>query len=127
MLIAWHPLVGAAKLCFNRPAPIQPKPLEDTMKAFIATAVLSALALSAHAADEMKTEPTTQQSKMVTCNKEAAEKKGDERKAFMKDCLSAKVDGRAAQQNKMKSCNSEAGEKKGDERKAFMKDCLSKG
>jgi psiF repeat len=97
------------------------------MKAFIAIAVLSAFALSAHAADEMKTEPTAQQSKMVTCNKEAAEKKGDERKAFMKDCLSAKVDGRAAQQNKMKSCNSEAGEKKGDERKAFMKDCLSRG
>lgn len=97
------------------------------MKAFIAIAVWSACALSAHAADEMKAEPTAQQTRMATCNKEAAEKKGDERKAFMKECLSAKADGRAAQQNKMKSCNSEAGEKKGDERKAFMKDCLSKG
>ena len=34
--------------------------------------------------------PTSQQSKMATCNKDAADKKGDERKAFMKECLSAK-------------------------------------
>ena len=35
---------------------------------------------------------STQQSKMKTCNKEAADKKlkGDERKAFMKACLSNK-------------------------------------
>ena len=33
---------------------------------------------------------TGQQSKMVTCNKDAVGKKGDERKAFMKECLSAK-------------------------------------
>lgn len=31
---------------------------------------------------------TTQQNKMVSCNKEAKGKTGDERKAFMKDCLS---------------------------------------
>ncbi|MES2236394.1 MAG: PsiF family protein [Pseudomonadota bacterium] len=30
----------------------------------------------------------TQQNKMVSCNKEAKGKTGDERKAFMKDCLS---------------------------------------
>lgn len=37
---------------------------------------------------------TTQQTKMKTCNAEAKEKglKGDERKAFMKQCLSAKKD-----------------------------------
>lgn len=35
---------------------------------------------------------STQQNKMKTCNKEAADKKlkGDERKAFMKSCLSNK-------------------------------------
>ena len=32
---------------------------------------------------------TAQQTKMATCNAEAADKKGDERKAFMKSCLSA--------------------------------------
>jgi hypothetical protein len=32
---------------------------------------------------------TAQQTKMATCNAEAKDKKGDERKAFMKSCLSA--------------------------------------
>lgn len=40
----------------------------------------------AHAADAPA--PTAQQSKMGTCNKDAEGKKGDERKAFMKECLS---------------------------------------
>ena len=64
-----------------------------------------------------------QQSKMGECNKEASGKKGDERKAFMKSCLSAT---KSTQQGKMKTCNTEASGKKGDERKAFMKECLSK-
>jgi len=70
--------------------------------------------------------PTAQQNKMATCNKDAGDKKGDERKAFMKECLSAKADGKTAQQNKMKTCNKEAGDKalKGDERKKFMSECL---
>ncbi|MDP1740036.1 MAG: PsiF family protein [Polaromonas sp.] len=68
---------------------------------------------------------TAQQSKMGTCNKEAEGKKGDERKAFMKQCLSAKAEA-PAQQTRMKTCNVEAKDKKGDERKAFMKACLSK-
>ncbi len=75
---------------------------------------------SAHAAEgDAK---TAQQSKMGVCNKEAGDKKGDERKAFMKECLSAKKD---TQQDKMKACNASAKDKKGDERKAFMKECLS--
>ena len=67
--------------------------------------------------------PTKQQSKMKTCNNEAADKKGDERKAFMKTCLSNKP---ATQQDKMKTCSADAKGKKGDERKAFMSDCLKK-
>ena len=77
-----------------------------------------------------------QQNKMKACNEQAnakgfGEGKGDERKAFMKECLSAKSGkgggGKETQQNKMKTCNKEAGEKllKGDERKKFMSDCLS--
>jgi hypothetical protein len=31
--------------------------------------------------------PATQQNKMKTCNADAAGKKGDERKAFMSECL----------------------------------------
>jgi hypothetical protein len=88
---------------------------------------------AAHAADEKAKTP--QQSKMGTCNKDATGKTGDERKAFMKECLSAKpaaaaapaADGKTAQQSKMKTCNADAKTKalKGDERKAFMKECLS--
>lgn len=70
---------------------------------------------------------TPQQSKMASCNKEAGDMKGDTRKAFMKNCLSAKpADGRKTQQEKMKTCNKEAGAMKGDERKAYMKECLRK-
>lgn len=70
---------------------------------------------------------TAQQSKMASCNKDATGKTGDERKAFMKDCLSAKPAAPAqTQQSKMKTCNVEATGKKGDDRKAFMKECLKK-
>ena len=89
----------------------------------------------AHAADAAAA-PTAQQSKMKTCNMDAKDKKGDERKAFMKDCLSAKpaaaaapvVDKKTAQQEKMKTCNKDAKDKalKGDARKAFMSKCLKK-
>lgn len=86
-----------------------------------------------------------QQEKMKTCNKDAKEKaiKGDERKAFMKKCLSGKTSSAPAtttvapvtttaapptQQEKMKACNKDAKDKalKGDERKKFMSDCLKK-
>jgi len=93
------------------------------------TLLAMGLALSlgtAQAADE-KAAPTAQQSKMATCNKEAGDKKGDERKAFMKSCLSAKPAASAkqiAQQERMKTCNVEAKDKKGDERKKFMSECL---
>ena len=81
---------------------------------------VAACAGSAHAADAPMTK---QQTKMAECNKEAGDKKGDERKDFMKTCLSSR---KVSQQDKMKSCNAEAAGKKGDERKAFMKECLSK-
>ena len=78
---------------------------------------------AAHAADAAA--PTAQQSKMKTCNMEAKDMKGDERKAKMKECLSAKpAAAPATQQSKMKTCNVEAKGKKGDERKAFMSECL---
>lgn len=82
--------------------------------------VAAASGNAAFAADEPKL--SAQNNKMTECNKQAADKKGDERKAFMKECLSAK---KATQQDKMKTCNADAKDKKGDERKAFMKECLS--
>jgi hypothetical protein len=91
-------------------------------------ALIAALALSsaAFAAPEAAPAKSAQQNKMVTCNADATGKKGDERKAFMKECLSAKPASTVTpQQNKMKTCNADAAGKKGDERKAFMKTCLS--
>jgi hypothetical protein len=90
------------------------------MKTFIQVLAI-AVALSAaisHAAENK------QQTKMGECNKQAADKKGDERKAFMKECLSAKKE--TPQQAKMKSCNADAKGMKGDERKKFMSECLRK-
>ncbi|MEW5881258.1 MAG: PsiF family protein [Pseudomonadota bacterium] len=90
----------------------------------VVLAALLALPLMAHAAEEKK-QPTPQQEKMAACNKQAGEKnlKGDERKKFMSECLSA---AKKTQQEKMAACNKQAGEKslKGDERKKFMSECL---
>ena len=64
-----------------------------------------------------------QQERMKACNEQAADKKGDQRKAFMSDCLKDK---QSAQQDRMKACNKDAGDKKlkGEERKQFMSGCL---
>jgi hypothetical protein len=92
----------------------------------VAVGMLMIGALPAHAG--------SQQDKMKSCNAEAAQKqlKGEERKTFMKTCLSAKPasDATAAkptQQEKMKTCNADAAAKglKGNDRKDFMKKCLS--
>ena len=97
------------------------------MKNLLTALVLScaAFAPASFAADAASAPMGKQQSKMGECNKDAGDKKGDERKTFMKTCLSAK---KASQQDKMKACNADpkAKEAKGDARKAFMKECLSK-
>jgi hypothetical protein len=91
-----------------------------------------ALGLALATGTAFAAEPTAQQSKMKTCNADAKTKNlaGEERKAFMSSCLSAKAeapaDGKTAQQQKMTTCNADAKTKalKGDERKAFMSACL---
>lgn len=107
------------------------------MKKMLATAVLASVIsvgqfafTPAAVAEEAKKPATPQQQRMRDCNKEAEGMKGQERKDFMKQCLSGKQaehkDARAAQQDKMKTCNTDATAKglKGDARKAFMSDCL---
>lgn len=105
--------------------------------------IITAIAILSWGLVSVAEAATDQQNKMVTCNKEATGKKGDERKAFMKECLSKKPAAPAApaapekpaapaaaekpastQQNKMATCNKEATGKKGDERKQFMSECL---
>ena len=105
------------------------------MKKLIAALLISLPLASSYAfaADNVK---PAQQGKMSRCNKDAGDKNGDERKAFMKECLKKEglpdkvadkvVDKRAAQQEKMRACNQDAVGQKGDKRKAFMKACLSK-
>jgi hypothetical protein len=131
-------IVSARVMCWNplRILPNRRKAFQSfkghPMKKLISLMALGlTLGLSvAHAADEKA--PTTQQSKMKTCNADAKDKKGDERKAFMKECLSAKpaaaeADKKATpQQEKMKTCNAEAKGLKGDERKKHMSECLKK-
>jgi hypothetical protein len=98
------------------------------MKKLFVASLLLPFALSLGGA-AVAAEPTAQQNKMKTCNADATGKKGDERKAFMKECLSAKPaaapEPKLTQQDKMKKCNADATGKKGDDRKTFMKACLS--
>jgi hypothetical protein len=111
--------------------PLSPKEMHMTKAASIVVVFLFVsglcIAPSAMAA-------TAQQNKMKTCNEAATAKglgegKGEERNAFMQECLSAKPvkSGKTAQQEKMTACNKEAGDKKlkGDERKKFMSTCMS--
>lgn len=116
------------------------------MKRIVLALSLAMLALPAFAQQ-------TQQDRMKTCNADAAKRelKGEERKTFMKDCLSAKKEGAGTgaagseaagkgaagdqaadkkeltpQQARMKKCNADAaaGNFKGEERKKFMSGCL---
>ena len=88
---------------------------------------LATFSLHAAAADAPNgaTQRTPQQNRMAACNQDAAGKKGDERKAFMKTCLADKrASQQVTQQDKMKACNKQAAGQKGDERKRLMSACL---
>ncbi|MCP3721549.1 PsiF family protein [Paraburkholderia sp. CNPSo 3272] len=101
--------------------------MQSVIAAIVLGGVLAAPAFAQTAAPASAPAANSQQNKMKACNAQAGEKKGDDRKAFMKQCLSAA--GAPAptmtQQERMKACNAQAGDKKGDDRKAFMKTCLS--
>jgi len=101
----------------------------------IATSCLAALlVLTFQPAFSATAAQTAQQEKMKTCNADATSKKltGDERKAYMKTCLSASGSASAEkkeltpQQQKMSDCSKDAKAKglKGDARKTFMSTCL---
>lgn len=105
------------------------------MKQLLPLIAAMGLALSvgmgaAHAAEGAK---TAQQTKMATCNADAAGKKGDERKAFMKDCLSAKpaaaasAKPAAAASAATTSCDKTAADKKlaGAAKASFIKKCMA--
>ena len=64
---------------------------------------------------------TPQQEKMKTCNAQAGDKKGDERKAFMKTCLSAAP---AKPESKMAMCNKKTAGMAKEERAKAQSECM---
>jgi hypothetical protein len=103
------------------------------MKQLITLSAALALALSTSAfANSHKEAPgmaasgamTKQQSKMGDCNKEAGDKKGDDRKAFMKTCLSAKPMAAAKPESKMSMCNKKTAGMAKDERAKAQSECM---
>src|SRR5258708_36877192 len=102
------------------------------MRSFLATfatvAILAGTYSSAPAADDRKLTP--QREKMKACNAEAGDKKGDERKAFMSNCLSAGAPAAPmTQQDGVKNSHADASSKvlKGDERRGFRRECENAG
>ena len=79
--------------------------------------------LLACAAVAFGAQATPQQDKMKACNAEAKDKKGDERKAFMKECLAAKPAADAASP----ACEKSAADKKlhGAAAKSHIKKCMA--
>ena len=97
------------------------------MRSRLATLATASLLLGTYSAGlAAEDKMTPQQEKMKTCNAQAGDKKGDERKAFMSQCLKGGAATPMTQQEKMKKCNTDASAKslKGDERKSFMSECL---
>ncbi len=88
------------------------------MKRFAILLACAAVAFGAQA--------TPQQDKMKACNAEAKGKKGDERKAFMKECLAAKPAADAAAPASA-ACDKSAADKKlhGAAAKSHVKKCMA--
>lgn len=83
-----------------------------------APAATTAASPAAPAADKPL---TPQQEKMKTCNTQAGDKKGDERKAFMKTCLSAAP---AKPESKMAMCNKKTAGMAKEERAKAQSECM---
>ena len=84
---------------------------------------LTILGLFAAAATPAMAAENAQQERMKACNAEAGDKKGDERKKFMSNCLSAK---KKESENKMAACNTKSKGMTGDDHKKFMSECMKK-
>jgi hypothetical protein len=111
-----------------------------SMKYTAIIALAAAMMISASAPAVAK---TSQQERMKECSAQAKGKTGEERKTFMKSCLSGNTAAPApaaaaepamsksgkkltAQQQKFKECAAESKGKKGAEHKKFMSECLKK-
>ena len=68
--------------------------------------------------------PNPQQEKMKACNDQAADKKGDDRKAFMKTCLSNKPATAAKPESRMAMCNKKTAGMAKEERAKAQSECM---
>jgi hypothetical protein len=100
------------------PVILPPFRKDRVMKMLLTVALVGACAFAAaptYAAEN------AQQERMKTCNSKAGDMKGDERKKFMSECLSAE---KKKSDSKMGECNTKSKGMKADERKKFMSDCM---
>ena len=103
--------------------------MNKLLTAVAAAALLCAaptFAADTKAADTTKT-TNAQQDKMKACNDQAGDKKGDERKAFMKTCLSNKPMDAAkpmTQSEKMSMCNKKTAGMAKEERSKAQSECM---
>lgn len=88
------------------------------MKKFLALTLVGAFAAVATPAFAAE---NAQQERMKTCNAKAADKKGDERKKFMSECLSAE---KKTYDNKMATCNAKTKGLKKDEANKVRSECM---
>ena len=99
------------------------------MKKFLALLALTAFAAApafaadTKAADSKPAASNSQQDKMKACNESAGDKKGDERKAYMKTCLSAKAEP-AKPESKMAMCNKKTAGLAKEERAKAQSECM---
>jgi hypothetical protein len=98
------------------------KKLFSLMALSQALSVGSSYATSHTGAASTADDKAKQQAKVAACSTEAKGMKGDQRKAFMRGCLS--IDGKPPPQAKITMCNVQAKGLKGDQRNKFMSDCL---
>jgi hypothetical protein len=88
------------------------------MKKLLALTLIGAFAVVATPAFAAE---NAQQERMKTCNAKAGDKKGEERKKFMSDCLSAE---KKTYDNKMAACNAKTKGLKKDEANKVRSECM---
>jgi hypothetical protein len=108
------------------------EPMKDLFTVlFCMTLAAAPLALAQDKAKAPTEAQKKQQERMSACNKQAGDRKGEDRKKFMSGCLKGQESQASAkqkaQQDRMKDCNKQANLKsmKGEDRKKFMSSCLS--
>ena len=89
------------------------------MKKLMLLIAASAMLVTAPAMAE-----NSQQDKMKACNASAGDKKGDERKAYMSTCLSAKPAPAAKPESKMAMCNKKTAGLDKDARAKAQSECM---